>query len=128
MSESTDSKPVSSERGSSTRPDGGSTADASLPPIPIVPPRRRFWDRGGLSPRAEQRWNVVGGLVLAILAVGWGWSLTHARELSQTSNGEVGLNAVGAVAAALTNRDAPSTAYLTNAALDLLEARMLASE
>src|SRR4051812_44921094 len=112
MSESTTNRNVPSEGGSSTAPDDGSTGDGGFLPVPIVPERRRFWDRGGLSARAEQRLNVAAGAVLAILAIGWVWSFTHAKEIAQTSNGEVAPTAIGAVAAALTNRDAPSTAYL----------------
>jgi hypothetical protein len=122
-------EPGSDERGSSTEPVGWSTGNGNVPAVPIAPERRRFWDRGGLSARAERRWSIAGGVVLALLAIGWGWSLTHAKEIVETSNGEVAQpGAVGTVAAALTNRNAPSAAYLTNAALDLLAQRILASQ
>src|SRR3954471_6074250 len=114
MSEPTTRTPAGGARGSSTDANDRSTGAENFPEIPIAPERRRFWDRGGLSARAEQRWSVVGAAVLAVLAIVWGWSLTHAREYAETSNGEVGPTAVGAVAAALTNRNAPSTAYLTS--------------
>ena len=85
--------------------------------------------RSGLSVRAERNLSVVGLVVLGILALGWGWSFTHSKEIAASADGEVSPpTAVGTITAALTNRNAPSTAYLTNAALDLFTERMLASQ
>jgi len=85
--------------------------------------------RAGLSARAERNLSGIGVAVLALLTLGWGWSFTHSKEIAASADGEVSPpTAVGTIAAALTNRNAPSTAYLTNAALDLLTERMLASQ
>ena len=72
-------------------------------------------------------WNVAGAAFLAVIALGYGWSFMN-RDFVRTAsaNGEVG--AVGTIAAAMTNANAPTTAYLPNAALDALTERMLASQ
>ena len=72
-------------------------------------------------------WNVAGGAFVAIIALGYGWSIMN-RDFVRTAsaNGEVGI--AGTIAAAMTNKNAPTTAYLTNAALDALTERMLASQ
>lgn len=83
----------------------------------------------GLSARAERNLSRIGVALLAVLAIGWGWSLTHSKQIAASADGEVSPpSAVGTITAALTNRNAPSTAYLTNAALDLFTERMLASQ
>jgi hypothetical protein len=72
-------------------------------------------------------WNVAGAAFIAIIALGYGWSLIN-RDFVRTgsANGEV--SAAGTIAAALTNANAPTASYLTNAALDALSERMLASQ
>jgi hypothetical protein len=84
----------------------------------------------GQSSTKRERWaTVVGGALLLVLAIGWGWSFVHVRHLTSASNGEVvPAGAAGTIAAGLTNRDAPTAAYLTNAALDLIMARMIRSQ
>src|SRR4051812_36013690 len=82
------------------------------------------------SMNKERAATVIGGALLLLLAIGWGWSFVHARNVTSTasSNGEVVGGAAGAIAAGLTNRDAPTAAYLTNAALDLITSRMIRSQ
>jgi hypothetical protein len=81
------------------------------------------------STKRERRATAIGGVLLAILALGWAWSVMHARDLTATSAGDVaGQDAAGAIAAGLTNREAPTAAYLTNATLDLITARMIRSQ
>ena len=72
-------------------------------------------------------WNVAAGAFIAVIALGYGWSFVN-RDFVKTAsaNGEVGI--AGTIAAAMTNKNAPTTAYLTNAALDALTERMLASQ
>lgn len=71
--------------------------------------------------------NVAGGVFVALIALGYGWSFVHRDELRTASaDGEV--TAAGAIAAAMTNANAPTAAFLTNAALDALTDRMLASQ
>jgi hypothetical protein len=71
--------------------------------------------------------NVAGAAVVALIAVGYGWSFAH-RDVVRTgsANGEV--TVAGSIAAAMTNGNAPNAAYLTNAALDALTERMLGSQ
>jgi uncharacterized protein YcbK (DUF882 family) len=57
------------------------------------------------------------GALIAVLALGWMWAIANARDLAaaRAESGDVPL--LGRVGRALTSRDAPSTAYLTDAAL-----------
>jgi uncharacterized protein YcbK (DUF882 family) len=57
----------------------------------------------------------VGGVLLvAVLAIGWIWSFTHARTLAAQ-----GITPAGAsITSALSHVDAPTAAYVTDAALD----------
>ena len=71
--------------------------------------------------------NVAGAVFLAIIALGYGWTLRN-REFVQTANANGDVSIAGTIAAAITNKDAPTTAYLTNAAMDALTERMLASQ
>ena len=64
------------------------------------------------------------GVLLYVLAVGWVWTLSHLGA-SLGSGGEdsvpsAAARAAAAVASALTNTNAPSTAYLTDATLNAL--------
>ena len=84
-----------------------------------LPPRPESrWHRAGVSARTE-RWLDVGGVsVVLLLVLGWAWSIWL------TSTGRVAdataPNATAAMAASLTNTDAPSAAYVTDAALNAL--------
>jgi hypothetical protein len=89
-----------------------------------------WWDRAGLSPRGERWLDVLAGVVVLVLAVGWTWSVANARTLAAASPSSGGgtnavERAVGTVAAALTHANAPSAAYVTGAALDLAVDRAL---
>ena len=76
-------------------------------------PSRSRWHRAGVTPRAERIFNVVSGIVLSIFALGWSWSIAAARSDIDASGAIT--PATASIAAALTNADAPSTAYLTDA-------------
>ncbi|HVX41994.1 MAG TPA: hypothetical protein VHB25_20700 [Gemmatimonadaceae bacterium] len=76
--------------------------------------------------RRERVVDVGGALVLFALAVGWVWSIANVRTLGAATPGR--LNAAGMVTADLTHAHAPSTAYLTDAALNLAVDHMLANE
>ena len=69
--------------------------------------------------RAEQIFNALSIGLLVLFAVGWSWSIAHARAAGDT--GAV-TPASANIASALTNRSAPSVAYLTDAALEALTA------
>ncbi|HKN69310.1 MAG TPA: hypothetical protein VJW73_23685, partial [Gemmatimonadaceae bacterium] len=107
--------------GTSTTPPDWSTAFEDALRLPVPP--SGFWYRVGLSPRGERRLEIAFGLLLYALAVGWIWSLSHARTLhateSETAAGAAARTA-STIATALTSTSAPSTAYLTDAALNAL--------
>ena len=95
-----------------------------------LPERRRvrWWNGTGLSPRAERVVDAVAGLVVLALATGWLWSFNEARSAPRSSLASVGApSPVRTIASALTETRAPTTAYLTDAALDALTNKMLAS-
>ena len=84
------------------------------------PPRSR-WHRAGVTPRGERFFNVIGGLVLAMFAVGWTWSITASRTgLAGSEDGSVVTPVTASITAALTDADARSTAYLTAAVVEAL--------
>jgi hypothetical protein len=72
-------------------------------------------------------WNIAGGAFLALIALGYGWSFRN-RDQLKTGSASGDVSALGTIAAALTRPNAPSTAYLTNAALDAITERMLGSQ
>jgi uncharacterized protein YcbK (DUF882 family) len=92
--------------------------------LTLPTPPSGFWYRVGLSPRAERRLDVVLGLLVYALSVGWVWSLSHLRT-SLAVNGDKttmteAARAAASIASALTSGNAPSAAYLTDAALNAL--------
>src|ERR1043165_10206484 len=91
---------------------------------------RAMSEAGAQNSTGRERYATWAGVgLLVLLAVGWGWSIANSRTHSTVADAEVaGSSTAGAIAAALTNRDAPSAAYLTNAALDLITARMIRSQ
>jgi hypothetical protein len=85
-----------------------------------------WWRReatGHPTTRAERVVDIGGVVVLVALAIGWSWSIGHARTLGPVG---VGASASATMVSALTHADAPTAAYLTNAALDAAVNRMLA--
>jgi hypothetical protein len=68
--------------------------------------------------------TVLATLVIALLVAGWSWSIAHARQLAPAGSGG---GPASRIAATLTGSGAPTTAYLTDAALDAIAARMLRS-
>jgi hypothetical protein len=84
--------------------------------------KRRRPERGprriGLSPRGE-RWVTIGGWTLiGLFALAWIWSISYVR--SAAAAGVLIAPPSARIAASLTGRDATSTAYLTDAALEAL--------
>ena len=72
--------------------------------------------RHGLSERGVRILSFATSVLITALALGWTWALINARDLAAAS-AESGLPVLGHVTTALTNPDAPTTAYLTDAAL-----------
>ena len=77
------------------------------------------WHRAGVGHRTERVLNVLFGALLLTFAAGWTWSIAEARA-AQGPLGDARTPATSAITAALTNADAPSIAYLTDAAIDVL--------
>ena len=77
------------------------------------PPASR-WHRAGFSPRGERIFNVVAVTLLATFAVGWSWSIA-AAPAGATSGGVS--PATASITSALSDIDAPATAFLTQAAI-----------
>jgi len=80
-------------------------------------PRSR-WHRGGVGRRTERLLNGVFATVLLTFAVGWTWSIAEARANEGPLDDET-TPATAAIGAALTDPDAPTIAYLTDATVDL---------
>jgi hypothetical protein len=88
------------------------------------PPRNR-WHRAGLGRRGERWFNVIAATWLLLFAVGWTWTVAEARP------GRAGAPAPSAgamVASALTNPDAPTAAFVTDAAMDAMVPRGLSGK
>lgn len=83
--------------------------------LQLPEPADSWWHRPGVSPRAERWLEVVSSLVLGTLAIAWIWSLAAERSGRFAAGGVT--PTTRAVTAALTRADAPSAAYLTDAAL-----------
>jgi hypothetical protein len=75
---------------------------------------------------AERALTGVGIAVLVLLGSGYAWSIVNRDGIAASADGEV--SNISAITAAITNPKGPSTAYLTNAALDLFTEKMLASQ
>lgn len=86
--------------------------------------------RRGLTRRGERMLDIGGSVVVALFAAAWVWSIANARDLSaaQAENGEDGFSGARRIAAALTSPGAPSTAYMTDAALTALTSRIVERE
>ena len=84
--------------------------------LPAAPASR--WHRAGVSRRTEKMFDIAGATLLATFAIGWTWSVATA---SARTDEETGVNRVTAsITSALTSADAPSAAFLTDAAMRAL--------
>src|SRR5450756_2113760 len=72
-------------------------------------PERRLRGFRRLPGRAERAFNVVSIAVLVLFAMGWSWSIARARVAGE---GDPVTPASANIATALTDRSAPSVAYL----------------
>jgi hypothetical protein len=84
-----------------------------------VPPRgARWYHRAGISTRSERAFNVTSSLFVLVIAIGWSWSIATARPTaSATGDSTTVAPSASAIAAAITEPNATSTAYLTDAVL-----------
>ncbi len=80
--------------------------------------RQSRWRWNGLSRRGERWFNVIATAILVVFVSGWAWSLAEASSAAVDGERREGLSLPTArIAAALTSADAPTTAFLTEAAL-----------
>jgi len=77
------------------------------------------WHRAGIGRRTERALNALFGIILLTFAAGWTWSIAEARA-AQGPMGDAVISATSTISAALTNPDAPSVAYLTEATIEVL--------
>ncbi|MFL5578134.1 MAG: hypothetical protein ACJ79S_19455 [Gemmatimonadaceae bacterium] len=97
--------------------------DSTEPLLALPEPPASRWHRAGVTPRGERIFNVVSGLVLVLFAAGWAWSIAMARaEAAETDSPDAVTPVTAGIAAALTDGDAPTTAYLTDAAVNAFAA------
>lgn len=79
-------------------------------------PARSRWHRAGIGAKGERVFDVVAGIVLMLFAIGWTWSIavSHAG-----GDGDM-TDATASISAALTDPNAPTAAYVTDAMLSAL--------
>ena len=100
------------------------TADAIEHALHFPEGRNSRWRWTGLSKRGERRFDLAASGILLLFIVGWAWSIAEARA-GALADGDAAVRTglsfpTASIAAALTEADAPSTAFLTNAALTAL--------
>ena len=84
----------------------------------------RWWNRPGVTPRGERLIDLGGRVLVALFAVGWGWSFfTAPARAASIASGEVTV-ARTSFSRALTSANAPTAAYVTDQALNLLVAHL----
>jgi uncharacterized protein YcbK (DUF882 family) len=76
------------------------------------PPASR-WHRAGVTPRTERLLEIGGVALVALLAIGWTWTIVMAG----LGRLDEGVATPASVTASITNIDGRNTAYLTDAAL-----------
>jgi hypothetical protein len=72
----------------------------------------------GMTPGGERIFNIASTLVILLFAIGWSWSIALARS---TGSARPATETTGILTSALTDADAPSIAYLTDAALSVVD-------
>jgi len=82
------------------------------------PPASR-WHRAGVGRRVERVLDAVFGVVLLTFAAGWAWSIAEARAAEGPLDASA-TDATRTIGATLTDPNAPSVAYLTDATINLL--------
>ncbi|HUQ81559.1 MAG TPA: hypothetical protein VM076_10490 [Gemmatimonadaceae bacterium] len=93
-----------------------SFADAVEHVLTLPTPAKSRWHRAGVGKRAERMLDMLFGAVLMTFTIGWTWSIAEARA-GQGADGTT--PAAASIGAALTDPNAPSVAYLTDATINL---------
>ena len=79
-------------------------------------PAKSRWHRAGIGARTERIFDVVAGIVLLLFATGWTWSIA----ISRSGGDDDVTDATASISAALTDPNAPTAAYVTDAMLSAL--------
>ena len=82
----------------------------------VPDPSLNIWRRKGMGARGVRRFHIGSSTFIGLLAIGWSWSISHARD--EVTPGVP--TAVGILSRALTDVRSPSIAYLTGAALEIM--------
>ena len=91
-----------------------STLEDAAIPVPSVPQSR--WHRKGFSERGERILHFGGSAFIALISIGWIWSIATARD--EVAEGVP--SAAGIISRALTDSRSPTVAFLTDAALEFV--------
>lgn len=95
------------------------TTDLVIQAIRIPEPAPSRWHRAGISTRSERIFDAGLGLMVALFATGWTWSIAHAR-VAEDGTGEGVTSSTAAISSALTDLNSPTAAFLTGAAMESL--------
>ena len=93
--------------------------DAADALLRLPDPATSRWHRAGVSARGERLFNTAGALLLTLIAAGWSWSVVMARNVGEGDE-PLAAPVAARLSAALTDPDAPSAAYATQAVLEAL--------
>jgi uncharacterized protein YcbK (DUF882 family) len=115
-------------RGSSTVGHGGSTGvleellHSAEQALRLPDPPTSRWHRAGVSPRTARWVDLVSGVIVVVLVIGWTWTIVDAATRDA---GDAPMpSPIAAMATALTSSDAPTAAYLTDASLSALSGEL----
>jgi uncharacterized protein YcbK (DUF882 family) len=88
-------------------------------------PATSRWHRAGITPRTERVLELMASLVVAVLMIGWTWTIVSAATSEAVASGEPGdAPPRRMVTSAITRTDAPNAAYLTDASLAALSGEL----
>lgn len=85
-------------------------------------PAKSRWHRAGISPRTERVLELLGTALVAMLMIGWTWTIVVSS--TRIADGPGAPRTASMVANALTSTDAPNAAYLTEASLAALSGEL----
>ena len=83
------------------------------------PPASR-WHRAGMGKRGERVFNAASGFLVLLFVAGWSWSIAQASIAREEGDPTEVSEVTSLISTALTDPDAPSVAYLANAAVEAL--------
>jgi uncharacterized protein YcbK (DUF882 family) len=87
----------------------------------LPPPATSRWHRAGVSPRTERVLELLSGILVSILMIGWTWTIVDAATVGPDDANRAATRPL--VASAIAS-DAPNAAYLTDASLSALSGEL----